>query len=199
MVATEPTAASEPGEKGAQTREAILATAIARFGRDGFRATSVTDITRDAKVSGTLAEGWTVEVMDEAGKDCEVYKTRRSQTLSLSTGEFAIVKDFEEDIGGRDLSVDYRYDGNGWFQIWADDHILLAQSSFAQQIDTVPIPVNARKIKIIIGDEDQKRPYSDQKIVELLKKTGIDIARRTVAKYREQMGILSSSKRKQLF
>jgi RNA polymerase sigma-54 factor len=55
------------------------------------------------------------------------------------------------------------------------------------------------KIKTIIDGEDQKRPYSDQKIVELLKKSGIDIARRTVAKYREQMGILSSSKRKQLF
>ena len=39
----------------------------------------------------------------------------------------------------------------------------------------------------------------DQKIVELLKKSGIDIARRTVAKYREQLGILSSSKRKQVF
>lgn len=55
MVATEPTSSSEPAGKGAQTREAILAVAIARFGREGFRATSVTDITRDAKVSGTLA------------------------------------------------------------------------------------------------------------------------------------------------
>jgi DNA-directed RNA polymerase specialized sigma54-like protein len=36
-------------------------------------------------------------------------------------------------------------------------------------------------------------------INELLKKSGIDIARRTVAKYREQLGILSSSKRKQVF
>jgi RNA polymerase sigma-54 factor len=55
------------------------------------------------------------------------------------------------------------------------------------------------KIKELIDAEDVKRPHSDQKIVELLKKTGIDIARRTVAKYREQMGILSSSKRKQVF
>jgi RNA polymerase sigma-54 factor len=55
------------------------------------------------------------------------------------------------------------------------------------------------KIKEIVGGEDTKRPHSDQKIVELLKKGGIDIARRTVAKYREQMGILSSSKRKQVF
>jgi RNA polymerase sigma-54 factor len=55
------------------------------------------------------------------------------------------------------------------------------------------------KIKELVDSEDVKRPHSDQKIVELLKKGGIDIARRTVAKYREQLGILSSSKRKQVF
>ncbi|MBX3159800.1 MAG: RNA polymerase factor sigma-54 [Deltaproteobacteria bacterium] len=55
------------------------------------------------------------------------------------------------------------------------------------------------KIKELVDAEDPKRPHSDQKIVELLKKGGIDIARRTVAKYREQLGILSSSKRKQVF
>lgn len=41
--------------KGAQTRRAILQAAIARFGRDGFRATSVVDIARDASVGGTVA------------------------------------------------------------------------------------------------------------------------------------------------
>ncbi|MSP60572.1 MAG: RNA polymerase sigma-54 factor [Myxococcales bacterium] len=55
------------------------------------------------------------------------------------------------------------------------------------------------KIKQIIAAEDPKHPHSDQRIVELLRETTIDIARRTVAKYREQLGILSSSKRKQLF
>lgn len=55
------------------------------------------------------------------------------------------------------------------------------------------------KIKELVSSEDVKRPHSDQKIVELLKKGGIDIARRTVAKYREQLGILSSSKRKEVF
>ena len=40
--------------KGEQTRRAILDAAIERFGRDGYRATSVTDIARDAGVSGTL-------------------------------------------------------------------------------------------------------------------------------------------------
>lgn len=41
--------------KGALTRRAILEAAIARFGRDGYRATSVADIARDASVGGTVA------------------------------------------------------------------------------------------------------------------------------------------------
>jgi RNA polymerase sigma-54 factor len=55
-------------------------------------------------------------------------------------------------------------------------------------------------IKKIIDDEDKQNPLSDQAIVELLeKREGIKIARRTVAKYREMLGILASSKRKRLF
>ena len=53
------------------------------------------------------------------------------------------------------------------------------------------------KIRQIIEREDQKKPYSDSKISELLKEANIDIARRTVAKYREMMKVLPSSKRKQ--
>lgn len=55
------------------------------------------------------------------------------------------------------------------------------------------------KVKEIIAGENQKHPYSDQKIVELLKNDNINIARRTVAKYREMLGILPSSKRKKVF
>jgi RNA polymerase sigma-54 factor len=54
-------------------------------------------------------------------------------------------------------------------------------------------------IKQIVSGEDPKHPHSDQKIVEILKGQGIEIARRTVAKYREVLGILPSSKRKKYF
>jgi RNA polymerase sigma-54 factor len=54
-------------------------------------------------------------------------------------------------------------------------------------------------IKKIIGEEDAREPHSDQKIVEILAQQDIVIARRTVAKYREMLGILSSSKRKKYF
>ncbi len=53
------------------------------------------------------------------------------------------------------------------------------------------------KIKKIIESENPKKPYSDDKISKLLKEANINIARRTVAKYREMIGVLSSNKRKQ--
>ncbi len=55
------------------------------------------------------------------------------------------------------------------------------------------------KIKTMVSAEDPKKPLSDQKIVDLLKKDGIIIARRTVAKYRDILKILPSGKRKKGF
>lgn len=54
------------------------------------------------------------------------------------------------------------------------------------------------KLAKMIGEEDSHSPLSDQKISEMLKKEGIDIARRTVAKYREQLHINSARYRKLL-
>ncbi|WP_135079777.1 RNA polymerase factor sigma-54 [Terasakiella sp. SH-1] len=52
------------------------------------------------------------------------------------------------------------------------------------------------KIKRLIDEEDPKKILSDDKLVQLLKNEGIDIARRTVAKYREALGIASSVQRR---
>jgi RNA polymerase sigma-54 factor len=52
------------------------------------------------------------------------------------------------------------------------------------------------KIKEMIANENTKKPLSDQKISDLLKIDDVIVARRTVAKYREMMNILPSSKRK---
>ncbi len=51
-------------------------------------------------------------------------------------------------------------------------------------------------IKQAIDSEEKSKPYSDDKIVEILKNKGVDIARRTVAKYREELKISSSTERK---
>jgi RNA polymerase sigma-54 factor len=54
-------------------------------------------------------------------------------------------------------------------------------------------------IRNIIKAEDATRPCSDQEIANTLKKHNINVARRTVAKYRETMGILPSRKRKRYY
>jgi RNA polymerase sigma-54 factor len=48
----------------------------------------------------------------------------------------------------------------------------------------------------IVKEESGRAPYSDQDIVKLLSDRGLAVARRTVAKYREQLGILPSHLRK---
>ena len=54
-------------------------------------------------------------------------------------------------------------------------------------------------LKELIGQEDPKKPLSDDAIAKLLQERGINVARRTIAKYREAMSIASSSERKQIF
>ncbi|MFV9510621.1 RNA polymerase factor sigma-54 [Tepidibacillus sp. LV47] len=53
-----------------------------------------------------------------------------------------------------------------------------------------------KQLKEWIEKEDKRKPYSDQMLTELLQQQGIEISRRTVAKYREELGIPASSKRK---
>ncbi len=54
------------------------------------------------------------------------------------------------------------------------------------------------KIREILTKEDSQKPYSDQELVAILKKQDILIARRTVTKYREMLGVLPSTRRKQV-
>ena len=51
-------------------------------------------------------------------------------------------------------------------------------------------------IQVIIGCEDRQSPLSDEAIVDTLKNMGISVSRRTVAKYRDELGIPSSSRRR---
>ena len=62
----------------------------------------------------------------------------------------------------------------------------------------VPGEVLKFKIKKLIEGEDPKKPLSDKKLTELLEREKIKVARRTVAKYREELGILPSPKRRKI-
>jgi len=56
-----------------------------------------------------------------------------------------------------------------------------------------------RHIQELIAEEDPEKPYSDETLVKLLQERGIQIQRRTVAKYRQQLGIPTAAERRQLY
>lgn len=54
------------------------------------------------------------------------------------------------------------------------------------------------RMKMLIAEEDPKKPFSDQKLTDLLNESGIDISRRAIAKYRDDLGITPARLRKRL-
>ena len=71
-------------------------------------------------------------------------------------------------------------------------------SAFENDYDNLTSSVSIKKIiKEIVKSENKSKPLSDDEIVKILNARGINIARRTISKYRKELGILSSSKRKQ--
>jgi RNA polymerase sigma-54 factor len=111
-----------------------------------------------------------------------------------------ILRDVAEDIGMHESTVSrvttakYVHTPQGIFELKYFFNSSIGRSDG----DDVASASVKHRIKQIIDGEDTKRPYSDQAIVDVLKKEQINIARRTVAKYREAMGILSSSKRRKI-
>jgi RNA polymerase sigma-54 factor len=73
-------------------------------------------------------------------------------------------------------------------------------NSSIQRVDGDAVASESVKEKIhnLIRNEDPRRPLSDQRIAEMLRVANIDIARRTVTKYREALNLLSSTKRRQV-
>lgn len=70
---------------------------------------------------------------------------------------------------------------------------------FSESVNEEDASANAIKqaLKEIIEGEDKRAPYTDEKLVQLLQEKGYNISRRTVTKYREKLGILATSKRKE--
>ena len=77
-----------------------------------------------------------------------------------------------------------------------EDGARIQQQGNRVQGDAVASESVKERIRRLITNEDSRRPLSDQRIAEMLKVANIDIARRTVTKYRESMNMLSSTKRR---
>jgi len=107
----------------------------------------------------------------------------------------------------RDVAVDIQMHESTISRVTANKYVHTPQGVFPLKFffnsaissvegESVASETVKEHIRNIIKSEDKAKPYSDQEIAAMLKKLNIDVARRTVAKYRESMGILPSRKRR---
>jgi RNA polymerase sigma-54 factor len=113
-----------------------------------------------------------------------------------------VLKDVADDIGMHESTVSrvvnnkYMHTHRGLFEMRFFFHSGIASAGGGASVSSLTVK---EKIRKIITEEDPKRPLSDSSIVKILNAEGLRIARRTVAKYREELKIPSSSNRKQTF
>ncbi|MFI5177020.1 MAG: RNA polymerase factor sigma-54 [Vicinamibacterales bacterium] len=112
-----------------------------------------------------------------------------------------VLRDVANDIGMHESTVSrvvnnkYMHTPQGVYEMKYFFHSGIS-SSFGESVSSVTIK---QRIKKIIEAEDQRRPLSDSKIMTILQKEGLVLARRTIAKYREELKIPTSNQRKVLY
>jgi len=107
------------------------------------------------------------------------------------------LKDIAEDVGIHESTISRVTSGK---YAMTEMGVIEIKTFFVKgiQTDSGNVTTDSVKsmIKALIDDEDKSKPLSDQKISEVLSKKGVNIARRTVAKYREELGIPAAAERK---
>src|SRR5580704_2155346 len=151
---------------------------------------------------------WLIRAIEQRRKtiirvtECIVDKQRDFFEKGVSYLKPMILRDVAETVGMHESTISrvttnkYVHTPQGLFEL----KYFFNSSIRRMADDDIASESVTQAIKKIIDEEEKSNPLSDQQIVELLaKRDGIQIARRTVAKYREMLGILSSSKRKKVF
>jgi len=151
---------------------------------------------------------WLIRSIDQRRKtivkvtECIVEKQREFFDNGIEYLKPMILRDVAEDVGMHESTISrvtsnkYVATPRGVYELKFFFNSAIKREGTKEDIASEAVK---QAIKKIIIAEDPQNPYSDQKIVEILAERDIVIARRTVAKYREMSGILSSSKRKKYF
>jgi RNA polymerase sigma-54 factor len=111
-----------------------------------------------------------------------------------------VLRDVANDIGMHESTVSrvvnnkYMHTPQGVYEMKFFFHSGIS-SSYGEHVSSVTIK---QRIKKIVEGEDPRRPLSDSKIMNILQKEGLALARRTIAKYREELKIPTSNQRKVL-
>ena len=112
-----------------------------------------------------------------------------------------VLRDVANDISMHESTVSrvvtnkYMHTPQGVFEMKYFFHSGI-NSAYGESVSSVTIKQRIRKI---IENEDPRKPLSDSKIVSILQREGLDLARRTIAKYREELKIPTSNQRKVLY
>ncbi len=112
-----------------------------------------------------------------------------------------VLRDVAEDTGLHESTVSRAISGK---YAWTPQGLYELKFFFSSKVGDGPVEMSSKKVKKLIEDllsqEDPRSPLSDQDIARILKERyGLNIARRTVTKYRESLGIPSSKERKRRF
>ena len=184
---------------------------------DGLPKLNISDVYRTALVGGTKAKEYIQEKLRSAQWLIRSIQQRQRTIVRVTESILKFQRDFFEKGTAhlkplilRDVADDIGMHESTVSRVTTNKYVHTPQGIFElkyffnsgiSRTDGDDLASEAVKLKIkqIISTESPKNPHSDQKIVELLRDQNIEIARRTVAKYREQLRILSSSKRREMF
>ncbi len=133
-------------------------------------------------------------------RTCEVIVRRQQEFLERGVEGLRpmMIKEVAEEIGmhpstvSRAVANKYVHTQQGVYEL----RFFFSEGVNGPEGGDLPLPLLKRKVKKIIEDEDARKPLTDDALAAELQRQGIQITRRTVAKYREDMGIPSTHQRR---
>ena len=133
-------------------------------------------------------------------RTCEAIVRRQGEFLEHGVERLKpmMIKDVAEEIGvhpstvSRAVSNKYAHTPQGVFEL----RFFFSEGVNGPEGSGTPLLLLKRRVKKLIEEEDPRKPFTDDHITQLLQKEGIDVTRRTVAKYREDMRIPSTHQRR---
>jgi RNA polymerase sigma-54 factor len=168
--------------------------------RDNGATKEVRDYVRDRYTSAIMLMKNIEQRKQTIQRVCEVIKRRQLEFLAqgLDFLKPMMIKDVAEEVGvhpstvSRAVANKYCHTPQGVFEL----RYFFSESVQGPSGADLPLLLLKRKVKKMIEVEDTRRPLTDEQITSLLQAEGIDVTRRTVAKYREDMKIPSTHQRR---
>jgi RNA polymerase sigma-54 factor len=133
-------------------------------------------------------------------RTCEAIVRRQGEFLERGVDALKpmMIKEVAEEIGvhpstvSRAVSSKYVHTSQGVFEL----RFFFSEGVHGPEGGSTPLMLLKRKVKKLIDDEDPRKPLTDDLIASMLEAQGIDVTRRTVAKYREDLRIPSTHQRR---